>query len=57
MKGGAGDVVWLSSHHMSDRSLSPFHDDGAHAVLVTAGEKMLVGDGPRCHAQQCYPGR
>ena len=30
---------------MSDPSPSPSHDDGAHAVLVAAGEKMLVGDG------------
>lgn len=30
---------------MSDPSLSPSHDNGAHAVLVTAGEKILVGDG------------
>ena len=30
---------------MSDPSPSPSHDDGAHAVLVTAGEEMLVGDG------------
>ena len=41
----AGDVAWLSSHHMSDPSPSPSHDDGAHAVLVAAGEKMLVRDG------------
>ena len=45
MKGFAGDVAWLSSHHMSDPSPSPLRDDGAHAVLVAAGEKMLVGDG------------
>jgi len=32
VKGYAGDVAWLSS-------------DVAHAVLVTAGEKMLFGDG------------
>ena len=38
-----GDVAWLSSHHMSDPS--PSHDDGAHAVLVAVGEKVLVGDG------------
>ena len=42
MKGWAGDASWLSSHHMSDPS--PSHDDGAHAVLFAAGEKMLVGD-------------
>ena len=30
---------------MSDPSPSPLHDDGAHAVLVAAGEKKLVGDG------------
>ena len=45
VKGCAGDVAWVSSHHMSDPSPSPSHDDGAHAVLVAAGEKMLVEDG------------
>ena len=45
VKGCAGDVAWLSSHHMPNPSPSPSHDDGAHAVLVAAGEKMLVGDG------------
>ena len=45
VKGCAGDVAWLSSHHMPDPSPSPSHDDGTHAVLVAAGEKMLVGDG------------
>ena len=44
MKGCAGDVAWLSPHHMSDPSLSPSHGDGTHAILVAAGEKMLVGD-------------
>ena len=44
MKGCAGDVARLSSHHMSNPSPSPSHDDGAHAVLVTVGAKMLVGD-------------
>ena len=29
----------------SDPSPSPSHDDGAHAILVAVGEKMLVGDG------------
>ena len=43
----AADIAWLSSHHMSDPSPSPSHDDGAHAVLVAAGEKMLVRDGFR----------
>ena len=39
------DVAWLSGNHrMSDPSPSPLHDDGAHAVLVAAGEEMLVGD-------------
>ena len=47
MKGCAGDVAWLSSHHMSNPSPSPSHDDGPHAVLVAAGEKMLVADGLR----------
>ena len=45
MKGCAGDVAWLSSYHMSDPSPLPSRDNGAHAVLVAAGEKMLVGDG------------
>lgn len=45
MKGCAGHVAWPSSHDMSDPSQSPSHDDGAHVVLVTAGEKMLVRDG------------
>ena len=45
VKGCAGDVAWLSSHHMSDPSPLPLHNDGAHAVLVAAGEKMSVGDG------------
>ena len=40
-----GDVAWLSSHHMSDQSLWPSHDNGAHLVLAAEGEKMLVGDG------------
>ena len=44
VKGCAGDVACLSSHHMSDSSPSPSHDGGAHAVLVASGE-MLVGDG------------
>ena len=38
-----GDVAWLSFHHISDPSPSPSHHDGAHAVLVVAGE-MLDGD-------------
>ena len=50
VKSCAGDVAWLYSHHMPDPSPSPSHDDGAHAVLVAAGQKMLVGDGlgPEC---------
>ena len=51
VKGCPGDVAWLSSHHMSDPSPSPSYDNGAHAVLVDAGEKMFVGDGLR----QGYP--
>ena len=48
-----GDVAWISSHHMSDQSLSPSHDDpGTHAVQVVAGEKMLVGDGLRLEYSQ-----
>ena len=42
VKGRAGDVAWFSSHHMPDPSKSPSHDDGAHAVLVAAGKKMLA---------------
>ena len=38
---------WLSSHHMSHPSPPPLHDDGAHAILVAAGEKILLGDGLR----------
>ena len=30
---------------MSVPSPSPLNDDDAHAVLVTASEKILVGDG------------
>ena len=45
VNGCAGDVSWLSPHHMSDPSPSPLHDNGTHAVLVAAGEKMLVRDG------------
>ena len=40
--GCAGDVAWRFSHHMSNPSASPSHDDDAHAVLVAVGEKMLV---------------
>lgn len=40
-----GDVALLSSHHMSESSPLPSHDDGAYAVLVAAGENMLVRDG------------
>ena len=37
----------LSAGDMSDLSPSPSQDDGhgLHALLVTAGEKLLVGDG------------
>ena len=35
-------LTLFSSHAQSP---SPPHDDGAHAVLVATGEKMLVGDG------------
>ena len=47
VKDCAGNVAWLSPHHMSDPSPLPLYDDGAHAVLVVAGKKMLVGDGLR----------
>ena len=33
------------SHHISDPSPSPSHDDCDHAVLVAEGEKMLAGVG------------
>ena len=39
------DVVRLSSHDISNPSPFTSHDDGAHAVLVAAGKKVLVGDG------------
>ena len=45
VKGCAEDVACLSSRHMSDQSPSASHDNGTHAVLVNAGQKMLVGDG------------
>ena len=45
MKGCAGDIALLSSLHMPEPSPSPSQDDGAHAVLVAASKKMLVGDG------------
>ena len=35
----------LSCDHISVPSPSPLNDDDAHAVLVTASEKILVGDG------------
>ena len=47
VKGSAGDVSGLSSHHMTDPFPSPSHDDGVHALLVVAGEKLLVGYGLR----------
>lgn len=45
VQGCAGNVARLSSHHMSDPSPSPSYDNGTHAVLLAAGEKMFVGDG------------
>ena len=44
VRGCALHVSWLSSHHMSNPSPFPSHDDGAHAVVVAASE-MLAGDG------------
>ena len=41
------DVIRFTSHDMSDLSPWPSRDDGAHAALVAAGEKILVGDGLR----------
>ena len=37
---------------MSDPSPSPSHDDGLHALLVAAGEKLLVGDSLRLENTQ-----
>ena len=45
MESCATDIIWLSSHHVSDPSPSPLHDDGFHAALVAVGEKILIGDG------------
>ena len=42
-----GDVSGLLSHHMADPFPSPSDDDRVHALLVQAGEKLLVGDGLR----------
>ena len=47
MKGCAGDVAWLSSYHKSGPSSWPTHDDGPQAVLITADEKIFIGDGLR----------
>jgi len=47
VKGCVGDVAWCSSHHMSDPSPSPSHDDRAHAVLVAVYKEMLVPPGWR----------
>ena len=40
------DVALTYSHHMFDPFPSPSHDDGAYAVLVAVGVKMLVGAQP-----------
>ena len=37
---------------MSDPSPSSSYDDGAHAVMIAAGKKMLVGDGLRAEYSQ-----
>ena len=47
MKGCAGDVSGLVSHHMADPFPSPSHDDVVRALLVAEGKKLLVGDGLR----------
>ena len=41
------DVSGLLSHHMADPFPSPSDDDRVHALLVAAGEKLLVGDSLR----------
>ena len=48
MKGCAGNIALLATHYMSDLSPSPSFHDGAHAVLVAADGKMLVGDVSIC---------
>ena len=47
MKGCASDIVLLSPPDVPNPSPSPSHDDGLHAFLIAAGEKLLVGDGVR----------
>ena len=37
---------------MSDPSPSPSHDDGAHAIVIAAGKKILVEDGLRAEYLQ-----
>ena len=41
----SSDIACLSSHHMFSPSPSLLYDDGAHAVLVAAGERIVAGDG------------
>ena len=43
MKGCASDVVLLSSHDVPNPSPSPSHNDGLHAVLIAAGDRVAVG--------------
>ena len=51
-KGSACDAALLSAGDMSDPSPSPSHDDGLHALLVAAGQKLLVGDSLRLENTQ-----
>ena len=51
-EGSACDAALLSAGDMSDPSPSPSHDDGLHALLVAAGEKLLVGDSLRLENTQ-----
>ena len=44
LKDCANDVVLFSPHDVPNPSLSPSHDDGLHAVLIAAGDQLLVGD-------------
>ena len=52
MKGCASDVVLLSSHDVPNPSPSPSHDDGLHAVLIAAGDRV---DGVRLKDLHDYP--
>ena len=47
MQSCANDAALLSAGDMCDPSPLPSHDDGLHALLVIAGQKLFVGDGLR----------